>query len=62
MGSNKAIEAGRETASEVQQRVNSIIFAKDALLGQTPSDNIKAFTVAGKNKTGKGKINLLKAV
>ena len=61
-GLNSAIDAGKETPREMQHKTNSINLAAVEFSGQTPVKSIKEFITAGKNKTGRGKKNLLNAV
>lgn len=60
--SKRAIDIGKAKVNEQIQRVNSIAFAAARFFGQSLIFYRIAFPMAGKNRTGRGRMTLEKAV
>jgi len=60
--SKRAIDIGRAKVREQMQRVNSIALPAAKFFGQSLSFSRIAFPIAGKKRTGSGRITLEKAV
>jgi hypothetical protein len=60
--SKSAILIGRANVKEDIHKISSKLFAATKFLGQILNFSNKKLPIAGKNKTGKGKKNLVRAV
>ncbi len=60
--SKRAMLIGRANVSEDIHRISSKLFAAIMFLGQILNFSSTKFPIAGKNRTGRGKINLVRAV
>jgi hypothetical protein len=60
--SKRAMLIGRANVSDDIHNISSRLFAAYKFLGQILNFSSTKFPIAGKNKTGRGKINLVRAV